>query len=117
MRYRTFQKPRVANLPRRETYTWRARDFDKGSHIPPVSDESWQVIVRPLQVFMAKDLKGCPIDSIVAWAKQWGYADNKVRHMLAWLSFMKLAFYDESDNLWKMTTLSARSATPTEAER
>ena len=72
--------------------------------MPDAGDPSWPTTAKPLLLHLSKSRFGLTILEIVEWAREWGYAGNKVRHMLAWLSLAGKVAYDSELRVWKVVT-------------
>lgn len=73
------------------------RDF-KWVSIPPVRDPWWKEASRPLLAFVQESNR--TINEILEWGKDHRYTGSVVRHMLAFLSFSDLVYYDPVRRIW-----------------
>jgi hypothetical protein len=67
----------------------------------PARDPAWARTTLPLLRHM-RARGPVTIDDVVLWGRNMGHTGNGIRHMLAWLSFNDIVFYNEETNLWEV---------------
>ena len=67
--------------------------------VPSCESPCWKIITEPLLKFI-KDAGGRSMTEILKWGKMLRYPQNFSRHLLAWLSFNDIVFYDEDRKIW-----------------
>ena len=73
-------------------------DF-KRVDVPRVDSPWWAGATAPLLAYFGSG--GLTIDEVVEWGREQGLSGSMVRHMLAWLSFRGLVYYDDVFARWR----------------
>ena len=67
----------------------------------PAGDSRWRGITAPL-LRHVRAQGSVTIDDVLVWGKGARCSNNRVKNMLAWLSFNGLVAYDEHAHAWKV---------------
>lgn len=72
-------------------------------NILPVSDPRWREETEPLLRYVRAQ-RSVTIDDIVIWGRGARHPGNKIKNMLAWLSFNNLVAYDVQISAWRIVS-------------